>query len=147
MNKDQFKVLKRFFFSGRHWVADYFFENMSVRQGARNGVPKLTPKKCINNSIDVILHRFPHAKYVEGIAINGFPFIHAWNAFDTTWVDYTIQTPDQCTYAGIEIPLDLAIMCAEDRTWTMACGVMQTLMMSRNAELKKEAKSMLKVTS
>lgn len=94
------------------------------------------PKRCFNNSIEMCIKN--GWGYVEGfITIHGVPLTHAWNldnqgrAFDTT-----LKPGDVQNYTGMLIPSKLLFMAATHKRWMIAEGVIGTICMMNDQELK-----------
>jgi len=97
-------------------------------------------KRCINNSIEALLEG-EVSGYVEGFMFLMMPIPHAWNQnHDGTWVDYTVpDNRENSTYYGMVIPKEILFSVVTLPEWSMCTGVIQTLAMTKNKEVKKEA--------
>lgn len=72
-------------------------------------IKKGRDKECFKNALDLSLIH-PGYQYVEGIASNIIPTHHAWCIdSDGDIVDPTWANPEDCFYAGVAIPRDIAL--------------------------------------
>jgi len=97
-------------------------------------------KRCINNSIEALLDG-EVSGYVEGFMLWIMPIPHAWNQnYDGSWIDYTVpDNKENPTYYGMVIPKEILFSVVNLPEWPMCTGVIQTLAMTKNKEVKEEA--------
>lgn len=110
--------------------------------------PKREPRRCINNSFDLVLdlrHKGKDAHYFEGYLLmhEALCTPHAVVELDGRFYDPTLPSLGGMKFFGVRVPTDLFIECAMHECWECCCGCFETMAYFNDEKLLK-AQTMLK---